>query len=156
MLPACQLAYAFLQRQGRSEEADRYRKRAEEQYERLARAQQERAGVSDRDRFEPHGLPAETVERLREQLARIDRVGAAYLARKVVSLFPEKPFYVLAVRPRVAWYQFRSEVKDAKLSNQLASQIQWPGEALVIVLGPQTRRLGKRLRQVPGAEIFRR
>jgi tetratricopeptide (TPR) repeat protein len=156
VIAACQRAYAFLKEQGRDEEAEAYRRRAEEQYERLVRAQQERAGVSDRDRFEPHGLPADVVEKLRQQLSRFETVGAVYLVRKVVTLFPEKPSYVLAVAPHSPWYRFRSEGDEAKLSARLAQELEFPGEANLVVLNQHKARLKKALRKVPGAEVYRR
>lgn len=156
VLPGCQVVYAYLNQQGRAEEAERYRKRAEQHYELLVRAQQERATVSAGDRFEPHPLSAEAVEELRRQLSRYPQVGAALLVRKAVSCFPEKPLYVLGIVPHRPWYKPHSETSDHQLAQRLAAELQAPGQTRIIVFNRHTAGLKKLLRKAPGAEIYRR
>jgi Zn-dependent protease with chaperone function len=156
ILPGCQSVYGFLKQQGRAEEAEGYRQRAEQHHQLLARAQQERASVNARDRLEPHALPAEAVKRLREQLSRFPLVGTASLVRKAVTCFPEQPFYVLGVFPHHPWYSLHSEKSDHELARRLAAELQFPGYTRIIVVNRHTRKLGKVLRKVADSEIYRR
>jgi Zn-dependent protease with chaperone function len=156
VLPGCQAVYAFLKQQGREAEAVRYRERAREHYEQLARAHQERATVTERDRFEPHGLPDTELARLREQLSQHEQVGAAYLVRKAVTLFPERPLFVLGVRLITACHKIQSEQEERALTSRLGASLQLPGEGYIIILNRNTAGLGKALQKVEGAEIYRR
>ena len=63
---------------------------------------------------------------------------------------------MLAVATHHTWYKFRSELHDAELARQLPEELQLPGETILVVLNQQTAGIGKRVRQVPGAEVYRR
>jgi hypothetical protein len=156
VLPACQSIFGYLSRNGREAEAKAYRARAEQQWEQMAQARKERSSVTDRDRFEPHGLDAAAVERIRAQLAGLERVAAAYLVRKVVTTFPEKPLYVLAVTPRHGWAELQPSQVDQLLGQALATGLELPAETLIMLLGQTTGKLGKKLKKMQGAEIYRR
>ena len=156
VLPGCELIYWYLIQQGQEEEAERYRQRAEQHYDLLELAQQERSGVSIRDQFQPHGLPAETVENLSKQLSYYPNIGGAYLVRKAVAYLPEQPFYVLGIVPYSRWYEFRSAKEDVSLVNQLAAELQIPGQAYIIILGRDFKWLKRVLRKIEGAVIYRR
>lgn len=65
--------------------------------EKISLAQQERSSISAGDRFESHDLSASAQAKLVEQLSRYPQVKEAYLVRKTMQFFPEKPFYVLGI-----------------------------------------------------------
>jgi Zn-dependent protease with chaperone function len=154
VLSGCQLMYSFLQKQGRESEAAQYRQRAEQHYDQLLLAEQERSGVSASDRFEPHGLPAEVETQFRQQLARYPQIKEAYLVRKVVQYFPEKPFYVLGIIRRRAFFEWEGE--DQKLINRLVTELKFPGQAWILLLHGVNQPLVKVLRHMAIAPIYRR
>ncbi|HZT41325.1 MAG TPA: M48 family metalloprotease [Chthonomonadaceae bacterium] len=155
VLPGCRAVYAFLMQQGRAEEANQYRQRFEQHTQLEALAEAERSHVSVGDRFLPHGLPTEKVAALAEQLACYLEVAAVYLVRKELQYFPNKPFFVLGIQPVVKWYESRSEETDGKLIRKIASEVRLPGDTSILVM-TRNKKVGSILRQMPGAEIFRR
>lgn len=155
VIDGCQLIYSFLQKQGREEEADHYRQRAEKHYELLLLAKQERSGVRASDRFEPHGLSAEAEAQLRQQLARYPEVKEAYLVRKAVQYFPQKPFYVLGVRRKRSLLERDEQVLDQKLLNHLAKELKFSGETWIVPLNSATKDLTKVLKRIAGDAIYR-
>jgi Zn-dependent protease with chaperone function len=158
VLPACELAHAYLQERGREAEADRYRARAERQSELFAAATAERETVTDEDVLDPADLPADVVERLRAQLARHAEVGRAYVVRKrVAHLGDEFPLYVVGVVPKHEWRHLWKETDDddPSLAQRLADEIELPGDFHILVPGPRSS-LKKRFERVPGAEVFSR
>jgi hypothetical protein len=82
-----------------------------------------------------------------------ERVGEAYLARKVVSRLPEKPFYVLGIVTRHAWYETNTSTKDGELVQQLVN-LAFPGHFYVIILNENQKKLKQVLQSVEGARIY--
>jgi Zn-dependent protease with chaperone function len=156
VLPGCETLYYFLRQQGKPEEARRYQERAEQYLFKLEQARQERETITARDTFLPHALPAETVADLRAQLARYPDIASAYLVRKAVTHFPERPRYVLAVFPRVAWYAYRSSDQDGQLAKRLASELKLSKQTIIFVINRYTKKLGKAIRRQEAALIYRR
>ncbi|MCS6861080.1 MAG: M48 family metalloprotease [Abditibacteriales bacterium] len=152
----CELAYQFLMERGQAQEAARYRERALHYFAEVAAARQERSGVNLRDQFEPHNLAPETVQRVREQLARYTEVAAAYLVRKVVRYFPERPYYVLGVVPHHPRWTLNRGAADGRLLQRLVKELESPGETYLIILSGQARQLERTFRPIAGAQIFQR
>jgi Zn-dependent protease with chaperone function len=152
--PACDMIYGFLRERGRDEEAEAYRKRLFKHYDALESAQDERNHFKDGDRLLPHGLPAEDVARLREQLRNFDNLRAAYLARKDVTHFTNKPVYVLAVETDGRWYKISSDEADTELLHNLSARMQMPGESFFVVLNGNFKRTKKALSELDGALVY--
>ncbi len=163
VLSGCQLIYSLLQKQGREKEAAQYRQRAEQHYELLLLTQQECSSVSTSDRFERHGLSAKVTAQFRQQLARYPQIEEAYLVRKVLQYFPDRPYYVLGVIRRRSFFEWEGE--DQKLFNCLAED-QELFKPLVAELGvlphawieilPANAPLKEALRKTAGLPIYRR
>jgi hypothetical protein len=119
----------------------------------LLLAQQERTRVSKSDRFELHGLSGYEEAKLAEQLSRYPKIKEAYLVRKVVKYFPEKPFYVLGVVRRRDFIE--SEVAEQKLLNQLVTELELPNQTLIVPLNGD-RGLKKALQQTAVTGICQR
>lgn len=151
---ACAAIYSFLRERGREDEAERYRRRLFEHFEAAGQAQGERSGFADGDELLPHELAPEQVEAVRAQLRRYGRVKSAYLARKRVEHFAQKPLYVLAVETEARWYQSGADAADAELLHSLTQQMEMPGESIFLVLNGQFRRTKKALRGMDGALIY--
>jgi hypothetical protein len=154
ILPGCELVYAFLKRHGKEEQAQLYFDRAVHQAELLELARQERSRLGFKDAYLSHQLPGTEVTRLQSQLVRYPQISGAYLVRKGVTHFPEKPLYVLAVTIPRPWYRYHSAAQDQKLSQQLAKEMEFPGETFVLVLNSETRKMRNIMKRIPGSEIY--
>ena len=152
---ACDLVATFHAAESRDADAQRYRARAVAGGDLLDEAENERQGVSAGDRFLPHDLPAEEVERLRGEIAGFFDVRRAWLARKAVTHLPEIPLYVLGVEIG-RWYQWRSQEDYQQVVHGLATKVAYPGRVWILHLGRRQAKIAKKLKRVPGAEIFRR
>ena len=161
VVPACELAIAYLEARGRSDEANRYRARGEHQLDVYEAASAEREEVGVEDELEPAQLDKALVEHVRATVARHEDVKAAYLVRKRLRhLADEYPLYVVAVIPRKRWRQLWKEADahdkdESTLADRVAADLELPVEAHVIVPGPRSG-MNKRLEAIPGAKIFSR
>jgi Zn-dependent protease with chaperone function len=98
---AAEAAIQFLIDSDRLEEADAWRVQAGEYALRAAVASDERSRLRPTDRVEPHGLPAETVDLIRQELVSLSRIRRAYLVRKQCSEFSdEEPLWVVGITTR--------------------------------------------------------
>ncbi len=150
-LSACQAAYAFLAERGRESEAQRYVERARNYQATVEAAQLERQSYTLGDPLEPHGLEEVTLAPLREQLARLPQVGAAFLVRKRVRLLPEHPVWVLGVRAR------RNLSGTDALQEKLAKVLEFPGDFFVFVFGRgQAKRRVEEFERVAGGAFYER
>ncbi|MFB2897955.1 M48 family metalloprotease [Aerosakkonemataceae cyanobacterium BLCC-F50] len=134
VMEACQIIYYFLLQQDQEAEAKVYQKRAEDHYELLLKAKQERSFVNNRDKFIPHNLPDQEITLIYQQLSRYPEIKQAYLVRKQVTYFPEKPFYILGITQQKAWYKWHTSDQDQQLLNKIISEVDFPGQAYVILL----------------------
>ena len=150
----CQMIQAYLRERGREEEAEKYRRRLLRHLDVLQSAGDERAAFRDGEEIAPHEMPAEQVERLRRQLAGLGDVAAAYLARKRLEHFPDKPLYVLGVETKKRWYRYRSASADSDLLHRLVTRLEIPGESFVVILDRNFSKTKKAMRQLEGALIF--
>jgi Zn-dependent protease with chaperone function len=151
----CELIYFSLKRKEKAEEAEKYRKRAENYFSDVERARAERETVSTKDSFKPHNLPTDKLRHLCEQLAAFGRVRVAYLVQKDVKHFPDEPGYVLGVIPKYPWYSVRTSNSSQKFVDQLATQIEYAGYTYIVALEKNYRPLRKRFQKIQGAEIYR-
>jgi Zn-dependent protease with chaperone function len=154
--PGCQLLYGFFRERGQAEEAEAYRRRLFSHYDQLEEAGRERESYADGDQLEPHSFDDEQLERLRERLAGYEEVKAAYLARKSLRHFQDRPFHVLAVVPRLPWHRIRTDDADVKLIQRLITEIEFPSQMCVLVLDRVYRKTAKAVRRMDGALIYER
>ena len=155
IIDGCQLVYSFLCQKGQTSEAQKYHERAEQHYQLLLKAQQERASVSDRDQFQPHSLEASQVNKLKQQVATYSQIKQAYLVEKVLTYFPEERLYVLGIIRKKSLL----ESKDAaqKLIDLLATNLQFPTQAYIVILNHSSSgNLKKKICQIDRSLIFRR
>lgn len=99
-LPGCKLLFDYLRSRGELERAERCREMAAERQEVLRQAEAERSRITVDAPLEPHDLTSEQLAVIREDLKLFPEVGAAYLARRVVNLLPERRCYLLGIAPR--------------------------------------------------------
>lgn len=156
-LPGCQVLCDYFQRHDRDDDANRYRQRAEQFQDLLALAQQERAVVTARDTFAPHGLDAELLRALRERLIEYAEIDTVYLARKVVEYLPQKPFFVMVVVRTRTWRdRFRGDdaARNA-LAECLVNKVRLPwGDGQISVVSGHRHPLVRTLRRIPHSIIY--
>jgi hypothetical protein len=158
VLPACQIAYAYLRDHGRDDEAERYRARAEQQASMFEEAAGERSEVSVDDRLEPSNLPGDLLQEVREKVDWHEEVAEAYLVRKRTEhLDDTHPFYVLAVVPkstfRTAWKESDDDAEP--LEERVARDVALPGEFIVVKVDRKSP-LAQHFAQIEGSRIFER
>jgi len=156
VLPACEVAYAYLVGQGKREEAERYGVRAEGRIRQIEQAVEERSELDLETGLEPHELPAEVVSSLEGRLAQHDGVARAYLARKRVRhLDDEDPLYVVAVVPSQRWRTLWREAgeEEPSLAERLVEALDLPVSFSVVVPHPRSD-LERRLEQIPGSRVY--
>jgi Zn-dependent protease with chaperone function len=154
--PAYELLIAYYERHGRWEEAERQRRGAWSHGDQLAVADRERQGVSSSDTFVEHGLGPEETGRIAEHLETFPEIAAAYLAQKEVRHFTDMPLYVLGVRLRRPWYRYQSARWTAEVLRRIVTHVPFPGQWFVVPLGPETSRIEKKLKRIPGARLLPR
>ncbi|HAX74761.1 MAG TPA: peptidase [Cyanobacteria bacterium UBA11372] len=153
-IDGCYLIYYYLNRHEKTKEAKAYQKRAEEYYEMVLLARQERSFVRASDEFQPHKLSASDVKKMRQQLSNYPEVKIGYLVQKVVKYFPEKPFYVMGIERRKGFLELDSDRNDNSLIDRLANEVQFPGNGYIIILNNNTNNIAKKLRKVEQSAIY--
>ena len=151
-LAAAALLHDLHVRAGNQAEAERWQRHAVAHGKKEELAAAERAGVSATDDLMPHGLEATELTKLRGQLAG-ERVEAAFLVRKIVRHFPERPCYVLGVAPALRWLDSNADVKTQALMVWLSNEISYPGETIIVLLHLNAK-LRKRLESISGSSLF--
>jgi Zn-dependent protease with chaperone function len=148
----CELLRDHHARHGRPEEAAAWHRRLVEHAERNEAAAEERSDVTLRDKFEPHGLPADAVAALAAQLRAIPDLRRAYLVRKRVEHFAHRPLYVLGISVVGSFRLYPKEGGQAVVQRILET-VELPGETLVLHVDGDNRPFGRKLRGPRGARI---
>jgi Zn-dependent protease with chaperone function len=152
VLPGCELLYNLHLDHGDREGARAWHYRALKHQEVWVLAQKERFGVSHRDRFYFAPLSNEQRNDLARVLHRFRQVAAAYFVRKEVRYLPDKPCYVLALDWRLLYPVWSPSVLLERILAEVGPLLP---PALLISLR-DARRLRNRIRNVPGACVYRR
>lgn len=138
-LPACEHVYGYFLRAGDRVNAEAWRLRGEQHIDLQNQARAERAALNKKDIFTDSALPAEWLERLREQLAGRGDVRHAWIARKQVTVAPEIPLYVIAVQTR-GWFK-----SNAKVIGALANDFETPGECFFVARAGDTKAIARKV-----------
>lgn len=149
VVPGCKLIYAFLQRQGKLNEAKVYQERLEQNFDDNQQARKERREISDRSQFIPHNLPEAEIKQIVEQISTYPQIKEAYLAQKTVTYLPEKPVYVLAIIRRFLSSDPNKYQTDAEFIDLLLDDLNFSGEVLGIVINQHNSYLREFLRKLP-------
>jgi Zn-dependent protease with chaperone function len=151
--PAYGMLFAYLSGAGRHDEAERMHRLAAAHQEELELAGPERSTLARNDVLQPHGLAPEEIERVRGQLQGRPDLVEAYLVRKEVRRFPEKPCFVLAFVPRTVWYRPTGPGFGMKLAGALVAEVRFR-EPLLVVSLHEDRTLLKKVRRLEGGRIL--
>jgi Zn-dependent protease with chaperone function len=147
-------AARFLQEAGRGTEAADYRQRAERHYDQAESAIAERNGLAPHETLLPHGLETSQIEDLREQFTLHKEIATAYLAQKQLEFFPERPYYVLALKLETGWWG--ADQKEAEVVEHLLRWLRFPHTLNLQLLNHSEAWLGDKMRAVPTSEIYQR
>lgn len=119
----------------------------------LAQARLERERLCPDDTVLPHGLDARTLARLRAQLHDLPGLARVYYLRKKVLHLPEQRCYVLGfvLQSHLPWQRIK---RIRVLQQRLLSEVQYPGETLVLSLDGRNRGFRRLFKVVEGARLF--
>ena len=158
LIEGCQLVHQFLWKQGQTEVAEQYRERADQHYQQLLKAEEERSHINHRDEFKPHTLKKSEIDDLRQQLAAYPQVKAAYLVEKVVKYFPEKRFCVLGIiRKKHFFEDFTGTDVPQQVVDLLISHLKMPTQAYIVILNHAgLGKIRKKIYQVDQSLMFER
>jgi len=135
-------AIAFFNRMAREEEAQR-------------KSAFERSNLSPDDRLIWHGLDAQRLAEISRKLQTLDWVLAAFFCRKPTSLSPDRPLYLLVLKPRHGFLipAFRPGMTAF---DQVAALNCYPTETRFLLLDGSHPTLEKEIRKLPYSLLFKR
>jgi Zn-dependent protease with chaperone function len=140
-------------RKGQVDEARGWQSKYVARMEMESRADTERNKLFLRDTFERlHGLSDEDLQMLKQDLAAIEGVKAAYIARKHVQHYPDRPCYVLGYSV-TSFFQLHSKAHADEVLKKIRENVRFPGETLIICVNGANRRFGKKLRRVSDSRL---
>jgi tetratricopeptide (TPR) repeat protein len=150
-----QLIAQFFWQQGQTKAAETYRKKADQHYQQLLKAEEERTNVSHQDTFKPHTLTPSEINDLKQQLATHPQVRAAYLVEKVVTHFPEERFCVLGVIRKQQLIE--STEAPQQVVDLLVNHVQTPVQTYIVILNHGSfKKLKQKISQIDQSLIFKR
>lgn len=146
-----QLVYKYLVQNGRTEEAGAYYDAGMREVQRLDAAVEERENIKLKDIFVPHGLEAEQIDHIIEQMSEMEKIKEIYLVRKETEHYSEEPLFVLGVL-----FRSSNEKYHQNAIQKIAEDVKFPGETLVISLNAENFRFHKKQKKVDRSLIFSR
>ena len=104
------------------------------------------------DPLDPHGLTEDQLVQLQTELKSVAGLRKAYLVKKRVRHFPNRPFYVLAYT-FTARFRLHSKRKAVKILQRIKQAVEFPGETLIINAEGGNARFERKFAGVEGARI---
>jgi hypothetical protein len=153
---ACEALQEVYRASGRMELLREIQARLDRHESDLRGAQRERSTITAGDTFVAHELAEMQLAALRELLASIPAVGAAWLLRKTLKYFPNRQMFVLCVRGTATHWWSRNTDQEHALVRQLVPKVELPGQVFIISRQGSFRGLARRCMKFPGSEVFRR
>jgi Zn-dependent protease with chaperone function len=152
----CEVLRDYCWQHGREEEAHRWHEQMTAQLQFEEATKRERSSVRPTDQFEMHDLAEDVVARLRDTLKNIAGLREAYLVKKRMSDFSNRPCYVLGYAV-TAWFQLRTKRQMQQNAHEVLRQIQesvvFPEETWIISVEGARRQFRAKFRKVPGARL---
>jgi len=142
----------YYERRGDQQRSTVFTERMFSQLKAYQEGEIERGQVLVTDKFDPHEMPTETIERITEQLRAIDNLKEVYLVRKRVANFPEIPCYVLGFS--LSGLNFMAGGRRAAALERIRDEVEFPGETLIMCLDGDNKSFRKLLKNVPEARIL--
>jgi hypothetical protein len=152
VLAGSELLRDYWWRRGETDSARRWHQRAIERSRQLQEETRERERLVHGDVWLPHGLDAAVLQTLIARLKQIEGLRQAYLVRKRVTHRPDVPLYVLGFC--ATSLGFTGNARTLAVMQQLRTQVQFPGETLIINIGSANGRFGREFRAMAGSRIL--
>ena len=153
--PGAELLRDYYWRRGDKESARRWHEKAVEAARVQAEAKRERDEVHSSDALIPHDLAAEPLAALVAQLSAVDGLRMAWLVRKAVRHFPDRPLYLLCYTCTPASALHR-DAKTQRIQQKLVKEISYPGETFVVCAEEDKKAFRASVEQVQGSKIVMR
>jgi Zn-dependent protease with chaperone function len=144
-LSSLEMMLSYYRQIGDDSEADRIRRELLQFSKTLEAAQKERDTVCEQDRYVPHDLTQEQIQRIREVLFFLPRIKCAYAVRRLVQYLVDQPNYVIALEvPARLWFNAKS--RNKRLVDVVAGSVGLP--CTVVILTPAAKKIRERLMTV--------
>jgi Zn-dependent protease with chaperone function len=153
---ACQALQQHFRTTGQTDRLRELRALLDRHEAEVEAARRERSTIRPGDTFLPHGLTEEQVGSLTALLASQPDCTSAWLVRKELRHFPNRPLFVLCVRATESRWGFRSPERDRQLVTRLIPRVELPGQVLVIAREGGFCKLYDRITSLAEAVVFRR
>jgi hypothetical protein len=152
----CELIYQFSIEQGDKSKAEPYLELLRKNIDRCQKAARERHNIEPDNLFLPHDRSSTEIGELALQLANYPEIQSAYVVRKVVKYFSDRPLYVLAITRRFLRSADGSFYRYDYLSQILSEEIAFSskGEWVIKILSDNDK-LGKSIIKVSPKTIYR-
>jgi Zn-dependent protease with chaperone function len=139
-------------RRGEQDTARQWHARFQQRQEEIEQGKQERDQVLSSDTWMAHGLDTAALDALVTQLRKVAGLKRAYLVRKQVRYRPEVPLYVFGFGSEK--FGLASNARGEAVMAQLRTEIEFPGETLVLSIEGSNAFLGRAFGAIPGAQII--
>jgi hypothetical protein len=145
----------YLERHNRREEAVAFYNRMAREEGAQQKIAQERYHISPHDTFTSHGLDPMVIDQIRSQLAKLEWIVLAYLCRKQTPLSPDRPLYILGLRPRPK-FLIPALRPGMTAFDQLAALNCYPNETCFLHLDGSQPDLEEEICKLPDSLLFKR
>lgn len=151
--PGSELLRDYYWRRGEKERAHGWHERAVKAAQVNAEAAAERKQVLSSDAMLPHGLGPEALGALLAQLKTIEGLRTAWLVRKAVKQFPDRPVYLFCyLGPKTSIVHGDAKVETVK--EKLSKEVSFPGETFLVCADGDMKAFRASVEKVSGARIL--
>ena len=153
ILQGCDLLCDYYLRNGHEEEYQAWNRLLTQEAE-IQRADcEERNHVSLSDKFEPHGLSEDTLAALIAQLRAVAGLRSAYLVRKAVMHYQDRPLYVFGYRV-IGLIPSERKTLATQVLARIKTSVQFPDQTLFINVDGKNYRLRRKLSRIRWAKVL--
>jgi hypothetical protein len=121
------------------------------------KAKAERATLITKASLVPHEFQPAALQPLVAALSKDKRVAAAWLAKRRLSHYPDRPYLVLAIRP--SWFPLRWSERKYKqaLARELVATLPFPeGCDTLVSVGSRSLTRTSPVAEIPGTKLYSR
>jgi len=129
--PGAELLRDYYWRRGEEETARRWHEKAVKAARAHYEAYLERKEVRDTDSLLPHGLKPEDLNALVAQVKAIEGLRSAWLVRKAVRYYPDRPVFLLSYTCTPV-FALKSDAKTRRIQHKLTKEVSFPGQTFVV------------------------
>lgn len=148
--PGAELAWDYLMKHGREAETEPFVQAWREREALEQQAMAERAQFVATDDYLGHALDEAALDTLRTASRRLRWLGTVWLVRKKVTVFPDRPAWLLLAKPN--WL---SLIRQATALAELRSTLALDPAITVAVYSSDLKALFKKVRKVDGSLVYR-